>query len=329
MDNVLTATCTHKNNPTGASLATVATGIACSPIDPLDKTYTQAYPIEKLFLMRQSFTKYIAFAAGDYLVSDSTTYAVKAVHPWPALGSLDLYYHLILEQTDLDPVIPYSDRVLGTSPIAYWPLWETEGEYAECLACTPGQNGVYVEVTLANILGPDGVHYAPLFDGENDYVNIYSTIFRDAFNGNAGTLMIWVKIAEAVWTDGTLDFWLDLRVDTNNEARIIKSAANQIQWWYRAGGTINSATKSGVTTTDWMCLGLTWDKEADQVQPYYNGDAEGAALTGLDVWAGVLGTCLIGAQTTVPANPANAWEAQCAIWASALSAAQIATLATV
>jgi len=98
MDNVLTETCTHKNNPTGAALATVASSIACSPIDPLDKTYSQAYPIEKLFLMRQTFTKYTAFAAGDHLVADSTTYAVKAVHPWPAQGSMDAYYHLILEQ---------------------------------------------------------------------------------------------------------------------------------------------------------------------------------------------------------------------------------------
>lgn len=98
MDNVLTAICDHWNNPTGAELVEVETDIACSPIDPLDKTWTQAYPIEKQYLMRQSFTKYTAFVAGDYLVANSTTYAVKAVHPWPAQGSMDLYYHLILEQ---------------------------------------------------------------------------------------------------------------------------------------------------------------------------------------------------------------------------------------
>lgn len=97
MDNVLTETCTHKNNPTGAALATVDTGISISPIDPLDKTWSQAFPQDKLFLMRQCFTKYTAFAAGDYLVSDGTTFAVRAVHPWPSQSSLDKYYHLILE----------------------------------------------------------------------------------------------------------------------------------------------------------------------------------------------------------------------------------------
>ena len=98
MDNVLTETCTHKNYPSGASLVTVASSIACSPIDPLDKTYSQAYPNEKLFLMRQTFTKYTAFVSGDHLVADSVTYAVKAVHPYAAQGSLDAYYHLVLEQ---------------------------------------------------------------------------------------------------------------------------------------------------------------------------------------------------------------------------------------
>ena len=98
MDNVLTNTCTHKNNPSGASLVTVASDIACTPIDKLlGQEWSQSYPIEKQFLMRQAYTKYTAFQAGDYLVADSTTYAVKAVHPYAGQGSLDAYTFLILE----------------------------------------------------------------------------------------------------------------------------------------------------------------------------------------------------------------------------------------
>lgn len=97
MDAMLTETCTHKNNPTGAALATVATGIACTPIDALSQDWRQDFPIEKQFLMRQSFTKYTAFVAGDYLVADSVTYAVKAVHPYDAQGGMDAYTHLTLE----------------------------------------------------------------------------------------------------------------------------------------------------------------------------------------------------------------------------------------
>lgn len=94
----LQETCTHQNNPTGAALATVETGIACAPIDPLDKTQSQLYPNEKLLLMKQTFTKYTAFENGDYLVADSVTYAVRSVHRYDLQGNLDAYYHLVLEQ---------------------------------------------------------------------------------------------------------------------------------------------------------------------------------------------------------------------------------------
>jgi len=97
MDAMLTASCTHKNNPTGAALVTVSTGISCTPTDPLDKTWSQQYPNDKMFLMRQTFTKYIAFVAGDYLVQGGVTYAVRAVHPYAAQGGIDVFYHLILE----------------------------------------------------------------------------------------------------------------------------------------------------------------------------------------------------------------------------------------
>ena len=98
MDNFLTATCSHLNNPTGAATtSTVATGIACTPIDPASKVPSQDYPIEKLFLLKECFTKYAAFATGDFLVSGGITYAIRAVWPWAAQGGMDAYYHLILE----------------------------------------------------------------------------------------------------------------------------------------------------------------------------------------------------------------------------------------
>ena len=96
---LLSETATHKSNPTGSSLATVATGIACAPIDSIAQTYAQAYPIDTLFLMKQTFTEYTAFVAGDYLVADSVTYTVKAVHKWDGMGRYAVTgYILILEQ---------------------------------------------------------------------------------------------------------------------------------------------------------------------------------------------------------------------------------------
>lgn len=98
MDAFLTATCTHKNNPTGAaSLSTVQAGIACTPLDQASKLPSQAYPLEKMFLLREFFTKYTAFANGDYATFDGTDYPVRSVSFWGEQGGLDDYYHIIVE----------------------------------------------------------------------------------------------------------------------------------------------------------------------------------------------------------------------------------------
>ena len=90
---------THKNNPTGLSLATVQEDIFCAPIDRLSQDWQQSYPTEKLFLMRQTYTKYTAFQPGDYLLDDNDLlYAVKVVHDYDAQGGLDAFTFLILEE---------------------------------------------------------------------------------------------------------------------------------------------------------------------------------------------------------------------------------------
>lgn len=100
MDNFLTATFEHRNNPTGAaSTSSVATGIICTPLDPASRTPDQSYPIEKLFLLKECFTKYSAVKTGDFVVSGGKTYAVRAAWLWAAQGQMDAYYHLILEET--------------------------------------------------------------------------------------------------------------------------------------------------------------------------------------------------------------------------------------
>jgi hypothetical protein len=99
MDCFLTLTgVTHKNNPTrAASTTTVSSTITTTPIDPASKLPTQDFPVEKLFLLKECFTKYAAFATGDFLVSGGVTYAVRAVWPWTEQGGVDTFYHLILE----------------------------------------------------------------------------------------------------------------------------------------------------------------------------------------------------------------------------------------
>jgi hypothetical protein len=99
----MTATCEHRNNTTGAaSTSSVATGIACAPIDPATKAPSQDYPTEKFYLLKETFMKYAAFRTGDFLVSGGITYSVLAAWPWAAQGGLDSYVHLVLEEKALD-----------------------------------------------------------------------------------------------------------------------------------------------------------------------------------------------------------------------------------
>lgn len=100
MDRYLTSTFTHLNNPTGAaSRSSVATNQTCTPLDPLTKQAAQAYPIEKLHLLRVFYTKYAALATGDAVTVSGETFTVKAVCPWAALGSLDTFYEVVAEKT--------------------------------------------------------------------------------------------------------------------------------------------------------------------------------------------------------------------------------------
>lgn len=93
----MTATVEHRNNPTGAAAtSSVATGIACTPLNPTSKAPTQDYPIEKFYLLRHTFTAYTAFETGDFLVTGGVTYAVKAALKMDA--SLEVFYELILEE---------------------------------------------------------------------------------------------------------------------------------------------------------------------------------------------------------------------------------------
>lgn len=98
MDVFLTVTnSTHKRSSGSGSPATISTAVTHSPLDPVTQLPTQDYPIEKLFLLREFFTKYTAFQAGDFIVVSGTSYTIRAVLPWAAQNGLDAFYRVIAE----------------------------------------------------------------------------------------------------------------------------------------------------------------------------------------------------------------------------------------
>jgi hypothetical protein len=226
----------------------------------------------------------------------------------------------------------YTTKVLSYSPIAYWILGEESGTNAACQV-NSAQDGTYTGVNLGSCLSPDGINFAPYFDGANDYVNVYSATLNAVFDGQSGSLAIWCKMADAsVWTDGSFRRSCVLRADDNNRVILKKQdVANQIGYNYIAGGVnTNNAANIG-SPVSWHHTVLTWDQSADEVIWYVNGIQQGAIVGGLGVFVGNLAatTTVIGADSTVPALVWHGWLSHCAIWDRPLTAAEVLDLSHV
>lgn len=226
---------------------------------------------------------------------------------------------------------PYSDLVkatFGASLLAYWPLWEPSGTTATDISGN-GRDGVYTGVTLGQTGIGDGRTAASL-DGTTSYTNVYSTSLRDAFSAAAGTVMVWAKASGAgVWTDGIERRIINLSVNSSNRVYITKNtASNSLTLLYAAGGTAKSRTLT-ISSIEWNCFVITWDKAADEVKAYLNGVQQGATLTALGTWAGVLAstTTVIGASATTPTLLWSGSEAHVTLGNRALTAAEVAVLA--
>jgi hypothetical protein len=228
--------------------------------------------------------------------------------------------------------IEYWQRVKemrAASLVAYWRLNESTGTTAGDSSGN-GYSGTAYGVTWSQAGIGDG-DTAALFDGVNDYVNVYSAGLRDAFSSGEGTLMIWVRVADAgVWTDGAYRTFVNLEADGNNFIRICKHSLDHwLQWLYRAGGVDKQVNKGNFSATGWLCLGLTWDTAADQARAYLNGAQEDQPMTGLGTWAGSLATAVIGAVSSTPGEVFNGRIAHVALWSEALTGDEIAQLAGV
>jgi len=255
--------------------------------------------------------------------------AIVQSRGWPLTYNDVTTFNVNFEYSGAVTMKAYIDKVLGYSPIAYWPLYEASGSVATCVVDS-NQNGAYTGVDLGQTGIGDGLT-CPYFDGSSDYVNIYTTTFRDAFDGAEGTFAVWAKVYDSsVWTDGAYDFIAGLRVDANNYIWLANysSPNNFMLARYVAGGTSKAYWAGGHSDTGWMHWAMTWSASADELKVYKNGSQIGVTYTGLGVWAGNLSSTqtVIGAWTTAPANPGHFYIAHAAVWDTPLNATQIADL---
>lgn len=237
---------------------------------------------------------------------------------------------MLLSGGSVDP-LAYTNKVIALSPIAYWPLAELSGATVVDESGN-GRNGTYTAVTLAQPGIGDG-RTAAAFDGATSFANVYSASLDSAFNNQELTLMCWFRVVAGTWTDATVRCAAHIGVDiTNNYNALVKTGTNnQLRARYVAGGTIKSAVFTTAAPTTWQHMALTVSKAADEMKMYIAGTQQGGTQTGLGVWSGALVNtkCTIGAEQTTLTQPWLGNIAHVALWTSALSAAQIATLATV
>jgi len=219
----------------------------------------------------------------------------------------------------------YTDTVLTTNPIRYWPLNDASGTSATELVV--GDNGTYVGPTLGQPGIGDGGTSA-FFDGALDYVDIYSAAFNTAFNGQEGTVMAWAKVANAgVWTDGAFRRIFTLQQDATERISAYKTNTNDNIASIYIANNIFRLRDYSENSTNWLLYTLTFSKSNDAAIVYLN-TLPAVPLTSLGTSSIVLNpaSTIIGSADTTPTQPWYGYLAHVAVWDYALTPAQIAGL---
>lgn len=228
----------------------------------------------------------------------------------------------------------YINRVLATqaaSLIGYWPLNDTSGTTATDKSGN-ARNGTYEGGFVLGAAGIGDGQTAVTLDGTNGRVDLLqsSAALASAWNGGECTVMAWCKVSDvANWTDGSEDEIFRARVDANNTLILRKSTTNNtLNALYVAGGTSENLSIGSRTDTGWIFIAYTVSKTADQAILYINGYQEGATATGLGTFVGTPTIMVFGAQDGSGSTPWKGTMAHCAIWAKALTAAEVLSLAS-
>jgi hypothetical protein len=186
---------------------------------------------------------------------------------------------------------PYANRILGlfgSSIVAYWPLWDAAGPTCQDIS-GHGYHGGYSGPTLGQEGIGDG-RTAPLFDGVNDYVNIYTAGYAAAFNTAEGSIMFWLKVSSGlVWSDATQRRLWGVDVDGSNYSYIFKQTNNNnVTFTYCGSATPKTRVVTLGPNTNWIHVVMTWSKSADEMKVFVNGVQYGATINAIPNFVGTL-----------------------------------------
>lgn len=191
-------------------------------------------------------------------------------------------------------------NIFSSSLIAYYPLNELSGLTAYDVSGN-GRHATYrnTGVTLGQPGIGDGGTSA-YFDGTG-YCNFYSAGLASAFSGAEGSLGIQIK-PDAVYSDNTSRYAIQIRVDANNRIYIEKNTSNILTAAMIFGGNAHYWTL--YNATDWTQIFFTWSRSANKAYVFQNSNSL-FDPSPCEVWAGALASTVncFGAGTTTPAVP--------------------------
>jgi lysophospholipase L1-like esterase len=176
-------------------------------------------------------------------------------------------------------------RLFGSSLIAYWPLWENNGNAAIDISGN-NRNGIYATpLILSNTYSP-GNKYAPLFTNGGK-VNLNYASLQTIFPFTEGTLSMWYKVSSSsIYTDSTTHVLAQFLTNSSNRVILRKSSTNnRIDTYYIANAASLNIPILLQYSDDWQLLTATWSLSGDAFSVYLNGKLV-ETKTGLGTWQG-------------------------------------------
>lgn len=226
------------------------------------------------------------------------------------------------------PSQTYDQVLLATASahlLAYWKLDETTGIVATDSSGN-SRNGAYNGPTLNGTTFNDGSP-AAIFDGVNDYVNLYSSSLATAYNFNEGTISLWLKPDSSFISSTSTGTFIALTnaAATSGSTIFHASPANRYYLRRLSGSTVSITYDN--SSAVWLHEAITWSNAGNNSTiAYFNGTNVGsgtaASVTAtLDSTHATLGSTGGSAQFAVTAIR------DVAVWDTALTSGQIAALA--
>lgn len=219
--------------------------------------------------------------------------------------------------------------ILALSPIAYWKLDETSGTTAiNYGSLGAAANGTYSGVTLNQIDAPGGTR-AGLWDGVNDYTNIYSAALSAAFSGQIGTVLLFVKPYNVgVLTDGAERRLIEIYASASGRMLLRKLTTNNTLQYLRISASTKSVTKSDYASTDWALMASTYSTASDELKAYYNNSQEGATQSSIGAFGGSTTHAVIGSNYLAASERWYGYICHVVLFTSVLSLANIQAINT-